>query len=148
MIDMTEIARGIFRVSLFDEPDLVKAGITWPTNIVNMRHPAVFEDLIKRRGEDEEKAGTIAHGVAASTTMAVDITPNHPLVHEYLAYEPESKDEKVRDLWKKLVHDQVYNALHRYQPVLSKHNKMEEVFRFQDLGALVDRLDPPSNPGQ
>ncbi len=128
------------------ELDILKAGITWPTNIVNMRHPAVFEDLIKRKGEDEEKAGTIAHGVAASTTMACDITPNHPLVHEYLAYEPESKDEKIRDLWKKLVHDQVYNALHRYQPVLKKHNMMEEVFRFQDLGALVDRLEPPSKP--
>ena len=74
------------------ELNILKAGISWPTNIVNMRHPAVFEDLIKRRGEDEEKEGTIAHGVGASTTMALDITPNHPLVHQYLAYVPESKD--------------------------------------------------------
>jgi hypothetical protein len=125
------------------ELDILKAGISWPTNIVNMRHPAVFEDLIKRRGEDEEKAGTIAHGVAASTTMALDITPDHPLVHEYLAYEPESKDDDVRDRWKTMVHDPVYKALHRYQPVLKAHNMMEEVFRFQDLDALVDRLDPP-----
>jgi len=29
--------------------DILKAGITWPTNIVNMKTPAIFEDLIKRR---------------------------------------------------------------------------------------------------
>jgi len=124
---------------------ILKAGISWPTNIVNMRSPEIFEDLIRRRGADEEDAGTIAHGVAASTTMAMDITPNHPLVMEYLDYVPSSSDPKVRDRWKKMVHDQVYNAVHRYQPVLRAHNMMDQVFRFQDLGALVDRLDPPTH---
>jgi len=122
--------------------NILKAGISWPTNIVNMQKPEIFEDLIKRRGEDEEEAGTIAHGVGASTTMAVDITPDHPLVHEYIDYVPKSSDPKVRDLWKKLVHDPAYNALYRYQPVLKAHNMMDQVFRFQDLDALVDRLDP------
>ena len=123
--------------------NILKAGISWPTNIVNMRHPSIFEELIKQRGKDEEKEGTIAHGVAASTTMAVDITPNHPLVKEYLDYVPESTDDEVKRLWTKLVHDQAYKALHRYQPVLKAHNMLEEVFRFQDLDALVNRLDPP-----
>ncbi|MEI6667473.1 MAG: hypothetical protein WCP29_04890 [Acidobacteriota bacterium] len=123
--------------------NILKAGISWPTNIVNMRTPAIFEDLIRRRGEKEESLGTIAHGVAASTTMACDITPNHPLVREYLEYEPASTDPKVRALWTKLVRNQAYKALHRYQPVLKAHNMMDQVFRFQDLDALVDRLDPP-----
>jgi hypothetical protein len=124
--------------------NILKAGISWPTNIVNMKKPAIFEDLIKRRGEEEEEAGTIAHGVGASTTMAMDITPNHPLVKEYLAYVPASSDQKVKDRWKKMVHDPVYKAVHRYQPVLKAHNMMDQVFRFQDLDALVDRLDPPT----
>ena len=127
--------------------NILKAGITWPTNIVNMQNPAIFEDLIRRRGEDEEKAGTIAHGVGASTTMAVDITPNHPLVKEYIAYEPSSSDSKVKERWVKMVREPAYKALHRYQPVLKAHGMLHEVFRFQDLDALVDRLDPPV-PGQ
>ena len=122
---------------------ILKAGISWPTNIVNMKKPAIFEDLIRRRGADELDAGTIKHGVGASTTMAMDITPNHPLVKEYLEYKPASTDQKVKDLWKKIVHDTVYKAVHRYQPVLKAHNMMDQVFRFQDLDALVDRLDPP-----
>jgi hypothetical protein len=125
--------------------NILKAGITWPTNIVNMQYPAIFEDLIRRRGAEEEKAGTIAHGVAASTTMAVDITPNHPLVKEYINYVPKSSDSKVKERWKKMVHDQAYKALHRYQPVLKKHKMLDQVFRFQDLDALVDTLEPPTH---
>ena len=43
-----------------------------------------------------------------------------------------------------MVHDPAYKALHRFQPVLSAHQMMDQVFRFQDLDALVDRLDPPA----
>jgi hypothetical protein len=121
--------------------NILKAGISWPTNIVNMRHPWIFEDLIRRRGAAEEKWGTIRHGVAASTTMAMDTTPNHPVVKAYLEYKPRSRDHKVHELWEKLVREPVYRAVHRYQPILKRHNKLEEVFRFQDLDALVDRLE-------
>src|SRR6266571_4686427 len=99
---------------------ILRAGITWPTNIVNMRQPEIFEDLIKRRGSMEENEGTIRHGVAASTTMAMDITPNHPVVKSYLEYKPKSSDPKVIALWDKLVHEPVYRAVNRYQPILKK----------------------------
>jgi hypothetical protein len=119
----------------------LKAGITWATNVVNMRQPEIFEDLIKRRGAEEEAAGTIRHGVAASTTMAMDIMPNHPVVKAYLEYTPKSQDPKVQALWEKLVHEPVYRAVHRYQPILKRHKMLDQVFRFQDLDALVDKLE-------
>jgi hypothetical protein len=132
---------------------ILRAGISWPTNIVNMRQPEIFEDLIKRRGALEEHDGTIRQGVAASTTMAMDITPNHPVVKSYLEYVPKSTDPEVQRLWTKLVREPVYNAVNRYQPILHKHKMMDQVFRFQDLDALVDRLesqtvteDRPINP--
>jgi hypothetical protein len=127
---------------------ILKAGISWPTNIVNMRQPEIFEDLIVRRGAQEESEGTIRHGVAASTTMALDITPHHPLVMEYLDYKPKSTDDKVLDRWEKLVREPVYRAIHRYQPVLRKHKMMDQVFRFQDLDDLVDRLEPNQPEGE
>jgi hypothetical protein len=123
---------------------ILKAGISWPTNIVNMRTPEIFEDLIRLRGLEEENEGTIAHGVAASTTMAMDITPDHPVVKAYLEYVPKSTDPTVLRLWEKLVRRQAYNAVHRYQPVLKAHGMLDQVFRLQDLEALVDRLDPPA----
>jgi len=39
------------------------------------------------------------------------------------------------------VHDPVHNAVHRYQPVLKKHKMLDQVFRFQDLEALVSKLE-------
>jgi hypothetical protein len=33
--------------------------------------------------------------------------------------------------------------MHRYLPVLKAHKMMDQVFRFQDLDALVDGLEPP-----
>jgi hypothetical protein len=126
---------------------ILKAGISWPTNIVNMRHPEIFEDLIKRRGAAEEHEGTIRHGVAASTTMAMDTTPNHPVVKAYLEYKPKSSDSNVQRLWEKLVHEPVYRAVHRYQPILKRHQMLDQVFRFQDLDALVDRLEASETGG-
>jgi len=61
--------------------------------------------------------------------MALDITPGHPLVMKYLEYQPASTDSDVRARWKKMVHDPVYKAVHRYLPVLKKHNMMDQVFR-------------------
>lgn len=100
-----------------------------------------MRELAKRRGAAEEEEGTIRHGVAASTTMAMDITPNHPVVRDYLEYVPKSTDPEVLRLWAKLVHEPVYNAVNRHQPVLRKHKMLDQVFRFQDLDALVDRLE-------
>ena len=74
--------------------------------------------------------------------MAMDITPHHPVVRDYLDYVPKSTDPEVLRLWNKLVREPVENAVNRYQPILKKHKMMDQVFRFQDLDALVERLEP------
>lgn len=53
MIDVTEIADGIFRVSLFDEKDLVEAGMAWPgvsynTFVFKGPRPAILQTLFRR----------------------------------------------------------------------------------------------------
>lgn len=121
--------------------DILKSGLSWPANIVNMRTPQVFLAFLRRYGTDEGNHAAIINGVAASTTMAVDITPGHPVVEAYLDYVPETSDHEMRRLWEMLVHEPVQNAVKRYQPVLSRHNMLQEVFRFQDLEALVSGLE-------
>ena len=79
--------------------------------------------------------------------MAMDITPNHPVVRDYLAYVPKSNDPEVQRLWTKLVRDPVHNAVNRYQPILKKHKMLDQVFRLQDLEALVERLEPRTENG-
>jgi len=119
---------------------ILRAGITWPTNIVNMRQPEIFEDLIKRRGSMEENEGTIRHGVAASTTMAVDITPNHPLVRDYLDYVPARRIPRCGSCGPSLVHQPVYNAVNRYHPI-SETQDDGSGLSLSGLDALVDKLE-------
>ena len=122
--------------------EILKAAIAWPANIVNMQYPGIFEEFVRRYGVLPENRRAIAQGVAASTTMAMDITPDHPVVKAYLEYVPASPDPKIHQLWETLVRCPVHKSVHRYQPVLKRHGMMDQVFRFQDLDALVDRLEP------
>jgi flavorubredoxin len=53
MIDVTEIAAGIYRVSMFDEDDLVKGGILWAGVSFNMfvfkgKRTAILETLYRK----------------------------------------------------------------------------------------------------
>jgi flavorubredoxin len=55
-IDVTEIAKGIFRVSMFDEQDLVEAGIIWPGASMNLfvfqaTRPAILQTMFRRSFE-------------------------------------------------------------------------------------------------
>ena len=53
MIDVTEVARGIHRISMFDEQDLVSAGIFWPGASYNLfliaaDEPAIVNTMYRR----------------------------------------------------------------------------------------------------
>jgi flavorubredoxin len=53
MIDTTEIADGIFRISMWDEKDLVEAGIFWPGVSYNLflvrdRKPALIQTMYRK----------------------------------------------------------------------------------------------------
>ena len=53
MLQTTEIARGIYRISLWDEPDLLKAGLLFPAASYNMflikaDQPAIVQTMLRR----------------------------------------------------------------------------------------------------
>jgi hypothetical protein len=73
--------------------------------------------------------------------MAIDTTPNSSIITQYLHYKPRSPDKRIHELWTTLVQEPVYDAVHRYQPVLKAHGMMDQVFRFQDLDKLVTVLE-------
>lgn len=121
----------------------LRSGLTWAANLVNMRTPKIFELLIQLYGKTEEQQAAIRQGVAASATMAIDVSPNHQVIQSYLQHIPGNPD--LRELWKYLVHDPVLNAVQRYQPVLKAHGMLDQVFRFQDIEKLVSSLENPKD---
>jgi hypothetical protein len=124
--------------------DILISGLSWPTNLVNMRSPKIFERFIRRYGVSQKNQQPIALGVASSTTMALDVMPQSSVVRAYLEYTPLSTDPDVQHLWEQLVRIPVSKALSCYQPTLKRRGIMDQVFRMQDLDALVDAINAPA----
>jgi flavorubredoxin len=79
MIDVTEIAPGIQRVSLFDEADLVQAGILWPGASYNLfvfrgERTAILQTMFRR--SFERLRGRIAELIDVAALGHV-IVPHH-----------------------------------------------------------------------
>jgi hypothetical protein len=124
--------------------EILKSAIAWPTNIVNMRRPEIFERFVLRYGIQSQNEEPIIQGVAASTTMAVDISPGSSVVERYLEHVPTSRDPRIQDLWERLVRRPVYDAVHTYQPILHRNQMMDQVFRFRNLAAAIGDLEEPT----
>ena len=123
--------------------EILRSGIAWPTNIVNMRTPEIFERFILRYGTQPQHEGPIIQGVAASITMAVDIAPGSSVVERYLEHVPTSRDPRIHDLWERLVRRPVRDAVYSYQPTLHRHHMMDQVFRYQDLATVINNMSDP-----
>jgi hypothetical protein len=116
------------------------AGFAWAIALVNMRFPVIMETLLKYHGEEFLKDDAFANGVMSSLIMRYDITPQDDVLETYRNHRPAASDSKVADLWERLVREPAEKALTAIYPVLKKNERMEEVFRYQDLAALSEKL--------
>ena len=115
------------------------AGFAWAVTLVNMRFPIIMETLLKYHGEEFLQDDAFANGVMSSVIMRYDISPDDPTIQAFQQYRP--ADPKLAELWDRLVKGPCDLALNRYHAVLQKHRRLEEVFRYQDLAALVEKLE-------
>ncbi|MBI3934389.1 MAG: hypothetical protein HY316_06825 [Acidobacteria bacterium] len=116
------------------------AGFAWAITLVNMRFPVIMETLLKYHGEEFLKDDAFANGVMSSLIMRYDITPDDSVLAAYRQHRPAASDKRLADLWQELVKAPAEKALTQIYPDLKQHRKIEEVFRYQDLAALVASL--------
>jgi hypothetical protein len=113
------------------------AGIAWAITLVNMRQPEVLARLlIAPHGNELAADDAFVNGVASSLIMRWDTTPGAPLIEEFLAYRPRG-DRQLARLWEELIVAPAERALNDWYPVLRRREILGEVFRYQDLAALV-----------
>src|SRR3990172_5054790 len=116
------------------------AGFAWAITLVNMRFPIIMETLLKYHGEEFLKDDAFANGVMSSLIMRYDITPDDSVLEAYRRHRPSPSDSRVADLWERLVREPAEKALTQIYPVLKQHQRIEEVFRYQDLTAMARSL--------
>ena len=98
-----------------------------------------MESILKYYGDIVAKTPAFTNGVMSTLIMGSDITPGDYYIREFLEYKP--SDPQVAELWNKLIGCPGNDAVRRIYPVLKKHNRLGEVFRYQDLSELAARLE-------
>jgi hypothetical protein len=115
------------------------AGLTWATTVVDIRQPQIMESILKYQGDIVSKTSAFTNGVMSALIMGSDITPGDAYINQFLEYKP--SDPQMAELWTRLIACPAKDAVERIYPMLKKHNRLGEVFRYQDLPELVARLE-------
>lgn len=118
----------------------MRAGFAWAATVVNMRHPIIMETILKYHGEELSRDDAFSNGIMSSLIMRYDTSPDDPNIERFCQHRPSAANAKVKEWWDRLVKEPAERALKEYYPVLKRANRLEEVFRYQDLGALTQSL--------
>ena len=116
------------------------AGLAWATTLVNLRQPEIMAQWLRMRGERLWRSRAFLNGVASVIVVALDTTPGDPYVLAFAGYQPDVEDH-IGDVWRAVIAPAVSKAVEWYQPVLSRHERLEVVFRACDLDEAVCRIE-------
>jgi hypothetical protein len=118
----------------------MKAGLAWATTVVNVRQPRIMESLLRRDGARLARDAGFTNGLMSSLIMGYDITPGDPFIESFCAFRPDARDAAAVERWERMVAQPCREALQQIYPVLREHERLGEVFHYQDLSALAARL--------
>lgn len=116
------------------------AGLAWALTLVNMRQPGIMEHALSSFTQDSSLAQGFSNGVTSSIIMRQDTTPDEPFISAFYQHHP---DPQSAELWNRFIATPGRTGLQNYYPVLKTNDALGEVFRFQDLAALVAALQKP-----
>lgn len=113
------------------------AGYAWAVTLVNLRQPAIMNAFLEGYAGRLPNPEAFSYGIMTSIMMRYDTTPDDPSIRAFCEYRPECGDPSV---WERFVSRPCRTGLQEFYPVLKRHNQLGQIFRFQDLGRLVENL--------
>lgn len=116
------------------------AGLAWGIAMVNIRQPAVAANVLKHYGDQVSENDGFSYGMATSTMMRYDTTPNAPFITPFFEYQPAPADPGLVQLWNSQIREPTEEALENIYPILKKYNRLGEIFRYQSLPELINQL--------
>jgi hypothetical protein len=116
------------------------AGLSWAVAMVNLRQPAIVENVLRSlRGQSFSAAG-FTNGIVSSLIMRADTTPDAPFTRAFYQHQPDAGDHEMKAAWDSCISLPVEQGLGVYYPVLLRHHALDHIFRYQDLAALVSSV--------
>jgi hypothetical protein len=130
------------------EPDRlsVLAGLTWAFTLVNMRHPEIVETALQSHDNDSWLGKAFSNGICSCFVMRTDTTPDEPFVLAFYRHRPPMQTSDLSSAREHRISGPASAGVDDYYPVLSQHSALDEVFRHQNLGELVERLQTQAEP--
>jgi hypothetical protein len=113
------------------------AGLAWAMTLVNLRHPEILESLLTYHGGQLRDRDGFVNGVSSSVLIWRDSTSDDPSLRVFQNYQPDSSDETLVERWDRLVHRPCVEALECMYPVLKEHQRLDEVFHYRGLSAVI-----------
>jgi len=120
------------------------AGLSWAVTLVNMRQPAIMENVVRSYIAHSECAEGFTNGVISSIIMRQDTTPDAPFTAEFWKYQPNTGNQQLAMTWERRITKPAMAALDRYYPVLRRNEALDQVFHYQNLEALVQLMQQQS----
>jgi len=136
---MRAIDNGIAEAPTPEMRQTMLAGTAWAFTVVNMATPEVMEWALAHYDDYNCSDPGFRNGIISSVVMRYDTTPDFEGIRRFRDHSP--ADPKVREIWKSLVAGAVDTAVNVVHPVLAKHKRLDEVFQYQDIEALVRQLE-------
>jgi hypothetical protein len=108
----------------------ITAGLAWAVTLVNMRQPAIMEQVLRRHADELSRTPAFANGVASSVLMRTETTPAAPFIAAFVEHLPDAKDPGLPRAWELLVRGPVESALQYHYEKLKQQGRFGEIFRF------------------
>jgi hypothetical protein len=116
------------------------AGLAWPLTLVNIRHPAILETVLQQYGETLAVNDVFSSGVSAALMIWYDIEGSEPYLTAFAHHQPDPSQPRLVQLWNSQIRQPASEALQQYYGILQAGPGFGEIFRYQSLAALVNRL--------
>ena len=118
--------------------DNALAGLAWGVAMVNIRHPAIAANWLMQQGKNLPTEA-LANGFASGLMMRGDTTPEAPFPANFHGYDP--AEARLKALWQETVHEPCSEALGTQYGVLVERKSLGEIFRYNALTELCQRLE-------
>lgn len=120
--------------------DNLVAGLAWAFTLVNVRQPQIMANFLGTPPEFFPDPMRFSNGLQSSMIMARNVEPDETYIGELCRYRPDTEDAETQSRWKTIPGD-CCRSLQSHSQVLRRYDRLGEVFRYQDLQALVDCLE-------
>ena len=112
------------------------AGAIWAMVLVNLREPEVVENFLVNCADVRFDRDAFANGVSSAAVIWCDSTESTAQLEALCRHRAQSPES-----WRTLIHDPCRLGMDRYYVALRRRNCIGEVFRYQSLPRLLEKLE-------